>query len=1011
MRFRFGECEFDLPKRELIRSGRPVDIESKVLDVLGHLLLHRDRVVPKNELLDTVWPDVAVVESVLTRAVSLARDAIGDPRGTAPLIRTFRGLGYRFVAPVALLEESEAPQPPDAPLIARDGALDTLTSAWDRARRGPGSCLLLSGEAGIGKSRLSEALVDRVATLGGRTFVARNHESDATPPFWTWIQILRALQEQDALDGLGLRHESDRDLLGVLLPGVSPLGAAGRLNDEASERFRLFDLLSRGLANLGRSEPTLVVFDDLHWADHSSLRALAMGIPALAESRVLVVGCFREDEVEHNAPLSELLDQAARQRVAPFLRLQPFDREAVADYVAHANGGAAPAEWIGPLTARSAGNPLFLKLLVAETLETDRGGDTGTEALPPEIRSVILTRTSRASEPCRAVLRAAALIGAQFSADLAARVSRTDPASCAAALKEAVARGLLDTDACGAFHFAHPLIEQALRTDLSRDVRADAHHAAVEALVDAGLGPVESAAAIAHHAFEAARAGGDATTARIWASRAAESDLRQFAHDEAAAHYGRALEALGLERRTLDSEEGRLTLARGRALGLLGDGAAARTTLFEAASMARRSREPVILAESAIELGQQFPLQPGVIDPERESLIEEALAGLGDGHPALRSALHAQLSLARFVVSPPSAAVDAAAVAVELAEGVDDDFALAQALAAQVVVTDTPDSTRDDLALTDRLVHHASRCRNAALHGLALCSRAQMRFRHDDAEGGRRDVDAQIALGDATRNPVVTSLGLTMRGMLALVEGNASEAERIAQEALALGQQSNSSNAIQGFGALILMIRLEQGRGEETVPLLQQLSDEHPSLGPWRAAIARAHAESGEHGDAARILRELHARDFEGLDMRFFWPGGLGSAALACTGEEPRACVDALYQWLAPHHARCVTSVLGTHGPYDLFLGRLARLAGRTEIARRHLQRSIARCDRMQLLLFSGRSRCEMARLLLESGQPAEREQARRLADDVAASVATLDLPALTDDAHAVLEEAARCET
>jgi len=205
----FGECEIDEELFQLRRQGRVVEIEPKVFDVLAYLIRHRGRVVSKDELLDALWPGVTVTESVLPHCVAAVRRAVGDDRARQKVIQTVHGRGYLFVAsacsrPATPRSEDDpagvaraAGLIPDRstsslPFVGRDQAMKQLAGRLESAFAGRGQLVLVVGEPGIGKTRVTEEFADETKRRKAVVLVGRCYEGGGAPAFWPWVQILRA---------------------------------------------------------------------------------------------------------------------------------------------------------------------------------------------------------------------------------------------------------------------------------------------------------------------------------------------------------------------------------------------------------------------------------------------------------------------------------------------------------------------------------------------------------------------------------------------------------------------------------------------------------------------------------------------------------------------------------------------------------------------------------------------------------------------------------------------------
>src|SRR5262245_26476289 len=232
MVLRFGDYELDEAAGELRCRGRAVDVQPKPLALLALLIRERARTVPTSELLETLWPDTSVTLASLTRAVSHARRAIGDTN-KGELIKSVSRRGYRFVGPLVELERASdaaganAPaSDSSAPFVGREDELARLERSFAEAVGGRGAVAVVTGPAGIGKTRLVERFASQSAARGARVAFGRNRAEEGVPPFWLWLQVLR-------------------QLLGEEPPPPE-------LASDSSDRFGVFDAVTRTLARLSR---------------------------------------------------------------------------------------------------------------------------------------------------------------------------------------------------------------------------------------------------------------------------------------------------------------------------------------------------------------------------------------------------------------------------------------------------------------------------------------------------------------------------------------------------------------------------------------------------------------------------------------------------------------------------------------------------------------------------------------------------------------------------------------
>ncbi len=292
MLWKFSNFELDEKLYQLRRSGQVIKLEPKVFDLLLYLFHHRDRVVPKGELLDQVWPGQFVSESVLPRNIRVLRKVLGDDRASQRFIETAHGRGYRFSA--AATGQSENAQQSSTgngrdPFVGRGPAIEALQAALASAVAGRGEMALLVGEPGIGKTRVAEEFSRLARACDTRVLAGHCYEGDGTPAFWPWIQILRASlrdRDQDLLfEELG---PGGTELI-QLLPELSERVAepsSSPLSDSRQVRFRLFDAVASFLRRAAETQPLLILLDDLHWADQSSLLLLRFVARELREAKL-----------------------------------------------------------------------------------------------------------------------------------------------------------------------------------------------------------------------------------------------------------------------------------------------------------------------------------------------------------------------------------------------------------------------------------------------------------------------------------------------------------------------------------------------------------------------------------------------------------------------------------------------------------------------------------------------------------------------------------------------------
>ncbi len=659
--YRFGAFELDEPRFELRRAGERVELQPKALDLMLYLLSHRDRVVSKAELLKQLWPDVVVSEASLSKAVSSARRALGDSGGQQRCIETVRGRGFRFLARVeehaasraAAAEAAGDHTPPtfdaDRGFVGREAVLSAIADALAAADRGTGRVILLAGEAGIGKTRTAHEAAARARAAGARVLTGWCPEGEGTPALWPWLQVLRQLVEDadpgPLTAGLGEGVADLAALLPALRERLSDLGAAAPI-DPAQARFRLFDTAGAILTRAARERVHLLVLDDVHWADRASLLLLDFLSHVIAAARIALVVTYREDEL---TPADALADLSRGPAGRP-LTLDGLSCGEVARLLEVELGRPVEASVAAAIHERTEGNPFFVKELargIAAHPAPDPAPPLGAAAaLPAGIRELLRRRLERLTPPCAEVLLIAAAMGRDVDVALVAAVAGLAPDALLERLDEARAAHLLRAGPAG-YSFAHALVREALLDRIPAAERSRLHRRIGEALEARHRDDLEPhLARLALHFCEGALSGAG-ERAVAYARRAGDRAAALLAPDEAASHYGRALDVHALLALPDDRERCELLLALGEAQMRSGQRHEGRETLRRAADRARSLGAAELLGRAALASGG-LELAPsgGVHDPELIALLEDALAMLPASDSTLRVRLLVRLSIA-----------------------------------------------------------------------------------------------------------------------------------------------------------------------------------------------------------------------------------------------------------------------------------------------------------------------------------------------------------------------------
>jgi hypothetical protein len=881
----------------------------------------------------------------------------------------------------------EFARPPAQQFVGRESELHELRGAFDEAASGRGSVVLITGEPGIGKTRLIQELGRLASKRKWRVLAGNCWEEGGAPAYWPWIQVVRAA-------------DGEFEQLATERPTDSGQGSI----DPDSIRFRLFDAVGRFLEEAARRRPLLVALEDLHAADAASLLLLRFLGGSIAQSRILIVGSYRERE-SGAAERAGLLAELAR--VARRVPLRGLSIEEVGAYVSSSVGERAPPEVASKLHRITGGNPFFLsevaRLLVVDGLleEPEDGIRDPMLRVPEEVRTLIRRRVAGLTPDAVAELRVAAAAGREFELRVLQCISPLSAARLLDVLTEAVHAGVLvEGGSRGRYAFVHGLVRETLYADLPPIRRLELHlaiGAALEGLAGPDLDPHLSE--IAHH-LALATPLGDAQKAVDYLLRAGDRSATLFAYEEAARHYDQGLELLNGAAETSAERRGRVLLQAADARWRAGDANAARQGFEQATEVARRLGDGEMLARAA--LGYVDALGGFLLFARFEAgatgvgLLREALLALPEVDSLLRTQLLARLAAELCAAQEPvEERLAVSEAAVEMARRLDDSEALVTALHARHWALTTPELVLDRLTHTEEMLRLARETANTETEFLAHnarfhCFLELCRGRSMDAE-----IEAMAAIAELIQQPFYSWHSVCLRTVRAMLDGRFADAERLAGEALEIGRLRQSEFPAYVFQfAQLFAIRWGQGRLDELWSHLREHGERFPWVPRWREALAAA--ELGD-GRAAREEVERHAgRGFVDLPRNGLWTLHLCSLAEASVliGDARRG--EQLYELLRPHaEQNAVSYTQQPFGPVALRLGMLARLLGRWEQAERHFETALERCELLGAPAISVRVLYERALTLMMRGERGDELRAASLLESASRLCAELELPAL----------------
>jgi class 3 adenylate cyclase len=957
---------------------------------------------------DVTWQDGDCHGTPVVTASRLCNTAVGGQilcddlvrglgRGNADL--TFRIVGelqlkglpepvVAFTVPWELAAEDGAQLPgalraleDELPFAGRDAERSRLTDIWKQAQVEGTSVALLSGEPGVGKTRLASELARAAHRDGALVVLGRcdEHVAGALAP---WIEALRTVVAE-ADEAMLREHVARRGgelarivpEIAVRIPGL----ASPQVTDVENERFLLFDAVVDVLGAAAAERPLLFVFDDAHWADAASVNLLRHVVAHLPSgAQVLVVVTYRDTDIDRSHALAGALADLRRTPRVVRVDLHGLDEDGMRALLAAAGGHDLDDNGVvfaRRLVEETEGNPFFVREVLRHLIETgtliQEGGrwvgtvPAGEAGLPEGVRDVVGRRLSRLSEDANAVLRVASVIGREFDAGVVAAVVGCAEDDAVDRLDEALTARLIDEveGRFGRFTFSHALVRSTLVDELSTNKRIRLHRQIAEALVAL---PGSTNAELAHHFCEAATAGVAAQAVRYSCAAGREARDR-LALDEAVTIYERALDAIDGMVDEPSPLRAQVLADLALAVGTQGDVERARRLALEVAELARSLDDPVLLAAAGAAYQGNLGMWATPGDPVALDLMREALAGLGDDHAVIRARTSASIALGQ-ILAPADAGLRAADEAVALARASGDATALCEALGARSwsVMGWLPAAQRQ--AVAEELVSTGREfaIKGSEWAGLYLLGKALV------GTGDLNGADASFAAAGTGFTGIALEgwAPVDFRSSRAFAEGRYADGEALGAQAYELGEGLGDTNEIVD-SARILLSCLERGdRTNAAIAIERAETTAIGMFGPYRARFAVGTGDV----DAGRVALATWIEDvFPQL------PGILrclytGVAVPVAVGLRDVASATVLGEYLMPFRGELIGDDAWIYPAVDHLVGACAAVRGQLDDAIDLMRSGHAMHERLGLRARLVHSGLDLGRVLLERAAPGDRE-------------------------------------
>ncbi|MGH9164541.1 MAG: ATP-binding protein [Acidimicrobiales bacterium] len=899
--------------------------------------------------------------------------------------------------------------------VGRRAELEELEEALDEAVGGQGRLFVISGPAGIGKSRLALELAILARVKGARPVWGRCWDGTGAPPCWPWIELARSLVEQP--DHATALQADVRRLTALVEEMLHKDATKGTVSMEATDRhrFRFFDAMASVVRRGAQTQPLVLILDDLHLADQASLSCLLFVAKGLSDVPVLVISTWSDGglatwEQPHELP-------AALARISRRIALSGLSEDEVAELL-DLSDERSSLPTARELHRHTEGHPFFLGEVIEHGAPAVHDNSPGTGApllsVPRSVREALIARLQELPDDCRGLLDVAAVIGRDVDLGVLGEVTGRSQTELLADLRPAQSAQIVTLgDQPARCSFSHTLVREAIHENLDRAERARLHGDVATSLeVGAGDRPGGNLGLVAQHLFEAA-------TAESGQARAIESGLRaaaaageQLAFEEQARNLDRVL-TLVRRQATDPRAPAELLLQLGEAVARSGPSGASRVAFVEAAGIARQLGDAQLLARAALGAGGRFiSLGSASVDTELVRLLEEALAALDGAENALRATLLARLSLALFFDADEARRAALSTEALAMARRIGDPSAEIAALQSLYWLRSRPHDLPSRLTIASEILQRAYRTgdQEMALQGhhwrlMALAALGEM-------AGVDAEISAYRRLAEEIWQPLYQWMATLFRAMRAFMDGRFAAGERLARRAREEGRRAQLAAP---FGTIfenqMAWLLYEQGRFGEVMALLpDDLGDEPCDLDTrTRRALllCLVHRADDLRPEFALLVdQELPRR--ARVDGYVVVLAQLAQLAHAL-GDVERATI--LYPLLKPyaHQQIVIGTAIAMGGSASHHLGLLAATASNLEIAADHFEEALSMNARIGAAPLLARTQFEYARVSLATPSVRRRRSVAALLAEAGGTARRLGMATLLDQVLG-LEAAARSD-
>lgn len=842
----------------------------------------------------------------------------------------------------------------------RSADFANLQERWELAQTGRRQVVLVSGEPGIGKTRLAAELAKHASESGATVLLGRIAEDIGGPyqPFAEAVShVVLHRDPQDLRRTLG-RHPGELTRIVPEIGEVVPDLPAPLRADPATEQYRLTDAVASWLGETARDRPVVFVVDDFHWASAQTALMLRHVAAELEASPLMIVVTFRDTDLQRDGAAARAIADMGRFSGVTRLALSGLSSVDVVALIASLSGvdhGPSLLKLADAVRDHTEGNAFFVGELIRHLAETGQlvAGEPCVVdpermlSLPASVRGVVVRRIERLSDVTRDILTHAAVVGRDFDLRLMTSILGPD-APIVDAATEATEAHILEERGVGRYHFVHGLVITALLDELGETRRARLHYRIALAMENLNPHLREVRRELAHH-YASAGVAGDLTRA-VESNRVAASDaIEQLAFEEASNLLGLALGLLDELGRDPLLECDLLTeLAHAQVNA--GNPAAAKTAAA-AAKLAKELEDDERLARVALvfEIGLVGAI--GRVDAEHVVLLEDAIARSGALSLDVQARLHADLALGLMFSADPTRTRQVSDEALALARASESDDTIGRVLSSRYPTIWNATTLDERLKIVSELAEVATRRDNPSLGFLASANGMLAALEDGDIALACERLARADALANDLGQPQLKWFAAVCSAKRALVQGELDVAERLIANAFELGSAAGRADATSYFAAQSFCLGFLGADVGHLRARVDEAVARNPGVPAFRAMRATLHAELGDI-EAARSELASIADDGFALPQDFTWLVGLCFCAHAAAVVADRSAASVLYKLIEPYGDHYADAGSTWYGSAHQYLGELAIVLEDCDTARRHLQRAGAAhakvgCDAM----------------------------------------------------------------